>query len=115
MKSAKSNRHSGSSFDTFLEEEGLLAEAEAVAAKRVVTWQLQAAMKDRRLTKQGMARRLGTSRSQVDRLLDPANVGISLETMSKAAHAVGKKVQIEFVDSARHSLPERRPKLRKRA
>lgn len=90
--------HSGSTFDSFLQEEDLLEQSEAVAIKRVIAWQLEQAMKKKSVTKQAMARHLNTSRSQIDRLLDPRYVGISLETMSRAAHAVGKRVQIQFVD-----------------
>ena len=65
--------HSGSSFDSFLEEEGIREEAEAVAIKRVLAWQLFQEMQQQKKTKQGMARDLETSRSQLDRLLDPNN------------------------------------------
>ncbi len=91
---------SGSSFDSFLEEEGILEEVEAVAIKRVIAWQLSQAMKAARITKKAMAQRLGTSRSQLDRLLDPENGAVHLETIAKAARAVGKRLRLEMVDAA---------------
>ncbi len=77
--------HSGSSFDDFLEEEGFREQVEAIAVKRVLAWQLSKAMKEQRKTKQAMARELGTSRSQLDRLLDPQNTTVSAETITRAA------------------------------
>jgi antitoxin HicB len=98
MSQAKQFDHSGSSFDSFLEEEGLLQDVETMAMKRVIAWELQNAMKLGKVTKQRMAARLKTSRSQIDRLLDPEYVGVGLDTVSKAAHALGKRVSIQFVD-----------------
>lgn len=91
--------HSGSSFDSLLEEEGLLEHSEAVAIKRVIAWQLQRAMTKNQISKKEMAGRLGTSRTQVDRLLDPSYIGVSLDNVARAAHAVGKRVRIEIVDA----------------
>ncbi len=104
MSGAKIIDHSGSSFDSFLEEEGLLERSEAVAIKRVIAWQLQTAMKQNQMSKKHMAERLGTSRTQVDRLLDPSYVGVSLDNVARAAHAVGKRVKVEIVDA------EKRPR-----
>jgi len=73
--------HSGSTFDSFLREEGIREEVESVAIKRVLAWQLEQAMREQQITKQAMARELHTSRSQLDRLLDPTNVSVSLDTM----------------------------------
>lgn len=92
--------HSGSSFESFLEEEGILDEVDAVAIKRVLAWQLSEAMKKRKLSKKAMAERIGTSRSQLDRLLDPENGAVHLQTMAKAARAVGKRLRIEMIDAA---------------
>lgn len=100
MSNPKSSKHDGSTFDSFLEEENLLEEIEAVAMKRVIAWQLLEAMKLKHVTKKEMARHLKTSRSQIDRLLDPEYVEISLETVSKAARAVGKRIQVQFVDAS---------------
>jgi|SRR5579862_1896562 len=106
-KSAKRLDHSGSSFQSFLEEEGIREEVEAVAIKRVLAWQLVRAMEQRKITKQAMARALRTSRSQLDRLLDPSNVSVSLETMTRAAHVLGKSLEIRIrnrTTTSRHAL-----------
>jgi len=102
MNAAKTTRfdHTGSSFDSFLEEDGILEEVEAVAIKRVIAWQLSQAMKAAKLTKKQLAERIGTSRSQLDRLLDPENGSVHLQTIAKAARAVGKRLRIEMVDAA---------------
>lgn len=92
--------HTGSSFDSFLEEEGIREEVDAVAIKRVIAWQLSEAMKKGNLSKKAMAERIGTSRSQLDRLLDPENSAVHLQTIAKAARAVGKRLRIEMVDAA---------------
>ena len=91
--------HSGSTFDSFLEEEGIREEVEAVAVKRVLAWQLERAMQKQHKTKQAMARELHTSRSQLDRLLDPTNVSVSLDTITRAAKALGKRVTIRISDA----------------
>ncbi len=90
--------HSGFSFDSFLREEGLLEESEAVAVKRVIASKLSQAMTDAKVTKKLMAQRLRTSRAQVDRLLDPTNVTVSLQTVSRAARALGKRITVQVVD-----------------
>ena len=87
----------GSSFDSFLEEENVLAKTEAVAAKRVFAYQMQQAIETMKLTKTDMAKRMNTSRAAINRLLDPDNTSITLASMESAAFAVGKKVKIEFV------------------
>jgi len=92
--------HTGSSFDSFLEEEGIREEVDSAAIKRVIAWQLAQAMKACKLTKRQMAERIGTSRSQLDRLLDPENSAVHLQTIAKAARAVGKRLRIEMVDAA---------------
>jgi antitoxin HicB len=92
--------HSGSSFDDFLEEEGIRNEVESVAIKRVIAWQFEQEMEKQRKTKQGMARELRTSRSQLDRLLDPANTAVSLETLTRAANVLGKRLVFEIRDKA---------------
>jgi hypothetical protein len=90
--------YSGSTFDSFLEQEGIRGEVEAVAIKRVLAWQLEQAMQDQRKTKQAMAKQLRTSRSQLDRLLDPRNVSVTLDTITRAARALGKRVIIRVAD-----------------
>ena len=91
--------HSGSSFAGFLDEEGIRDEVESMAVKRVLAWQLERAMRKRQKTKQAMARELRTSRSQLDRLLDPRNVSVSLHTITRAANVLGKKIIIRIVDA----------------
>jgi antitoxin HicB len=93
--------HSGSTFDSFLEQEGIREEVEAVAVKRVLAWQLAQAMRKQQKTKQAMARQLRTSRSQLDRLLDPENISVSLDTISRAARALGKRLIIRVADVKR--------------
>jgi DNA-binding phage protein len=92
--------HTGSSFDSFLEEEGILDEVTAVAIKRVIAWQLAEAMKAGKISKRIMAERMGTSRSQLDRLLDPENSAVHLQTIAKAARALGMRLKVEMVDAA---------------
>jgi hypothetical protein len=91
------NKHKGTDFDVFLEEEGLLADAEAAAAKRVLAYQFEMAMKKKHLTKLSMAKRMQTSRSALDRLLDPDNASVTLQTLEKAAMVLGKKLKISLV------------------
>ena len=98
VKNRKTMDHSGSSFDSFLEQEGIREEVEAVAIKRVLAWQLEQAMQKQKKTKQAMARQLHTSRSQLDRLLDPRNVSVTLDTITRAARALGKRVIIRVAD-----------------
>lgn len=90
------NKHIGSSLDNFLKEEGIYEEAQARAIKEVVVWQLTEAMEKQSLTKTRLAAMLKTSRSQVDRLLDPTR-DVTLSTLQRAAALVGRKVQIELV------------------
>ena len=89
----------GSDFDDFLREEGLLDEAEAVASKRVLAYQILKGMEQQALTKAAMARRMGTSRSSLDRLLDPGIPSVTLLTIEKAARVLGKRVRIEMVEA----------------
>ncbi|PYV00499.1 MAG: hypothetical protein DMG26_15180 [Acidobacteria bacterium] len=97
-KNRKRTNRSGSTFDSFLEQEGIREEVEAVAIKRVLAWQLEQAMQEQRKTKQAMARQLHTSRSQLDRLLDPRNVSVTLDTITRAAKALGKRLIIRVAD-----------------
>jgi len=97
-KNRKAMNHSGSTFDSFLEQEGIREEVEAVAIKRVLAWQLEQAMREQRKTKRAMAKQLRTSRSQLDRLLDPQNVSVTLDTITRAARALGKRVIIRVAN-----------------
>ena len=90
------NKHIGSNFDDFLEDEGILAEVEAVAIKRVIAFQVEQMMKEQNLSKTEMSRRMKTSRAALDRLLDPANQAVTLQTLDRAAHALGKRLQISL-------------------
>jgi antitoxin HicB len=91
------NRHRGSTLDSFLEEEGVLAEVQAKAIKEVIAWQLGEAMRQRGLSKSGLARLMHTSRTQVDRVLDPENGNVTIETLQKAAAVVGRRVELQLV------------------
>ncbi|MGB5510510.1 MAG: hypothetical protein WBM61_11490 [Woeseiaceae bacterium] len=86
----------GSSFDEFLEEEGILEEATAVAVKRVIAFQLAEKMSEHSLSKSEMARRMATSRSALDRLLDPDNVSVTLQTLQSAVQALGGRLNVEL-------------------
>jgi DNA-binding Xre family transcriptional regulator len=90
------SKHIGGSFDDFLDEEGLRAEAEAIAIKRVIAFQLGELMKEQKLTKTRLAERMGTSRSALERLLDPDNASVTLLTLERAAKALGKHIRIEL-------------------
>jgi len=91
-----SRKHTGSSIDDFMKQEGILEETQAQAIKEVVAWQLAEAMKRKRISKSRMATMLKTSRSQVDRLLDSRD-DITLLSLQRAAAMVGKRVSIELI------------------
>lgn len=103
-------KHHGSSLDDFLKDEGVFEETQALAIKEVVVWQLTEAMQQRSLTKTQLATMLKTSRSQVDRLLDPKR-DVTLSTLQRAAALVGRKVQIELVGGFK--LEARHPRHRR--
>jgi len=87
----------GSSFDDFLKQEGIYEEVTARAIKRVLARQLGALMLDQQITKSTLAKRMRTSRAQLDRLLDPENESVTLGTLARAAHAVGRQLRMELV------------------
>lgn len=91
------NPHSGSNFDDFLREEGLYERATETAILRVVAWRLKQEMKDQGITKVDMATRMNTSRSQLDRILMGEDENIGIETIGRAARAVGKKLVIDLI------------------
>ncbi len=91
------NRHRGSTLDSFLEEEGVLAEFQARAIKEVIAWQLAEAMRERGLSKSRLATMLRTSRTQVSRLLDPNDGNVTIETLQRAAQVVGRRVEVQLV------------------
>lgn len=86
----------GSSFEDFLKEEGTYEETRAVAVKRVLAWQLKQAMEQKHMSKNQMAKAMNTSRSQLDRILDPDNERIQLDTVIKAARVLGRELRIEL-------------------
>ncbi len=87
----------GSSFDSWLREEGIYQETTARAMKRVLARQVTAAMKEQNVSKSEMAKRMNTSRAALDRLLDPGNTAVTLSTLQKAAAAVGRENRLELV------------------
>src|SRR6267143_4631915 len=87
----------GSTFDSWLREEGIYEEVSAAAIKRVVARQVAAAMQEKGLSKSEMARRMHTSRAALDRLLDPQNDAVTLSTLQKAATVVGREIRLELV------------------
>ena len=93
----------GSGFDEFLREDGLLEEATAVAVKRVVAYQLEQKMSESKLSKTEMARRMDTSRSSLNRLLDPENTSVTLHTLQSAVQVLGGKLKIEL-DFQNHAV-----------
>jgi antitoxin HicB len=93
----QTNPHLGSSFESWLDEKGIREEVTAAAIKSVVAEQLAEAMKDKGLTKARMAVLMHTSRTQVDRLLDPTNGSATLESLLRAAKIVGRKLRVELV------------------
>lgn len=91
------NKYMGSGIDDFLKEEGVLEEFQAQAVKEVIAWQLGQAMQDRKLSKRKLAELMHTSRTQVDRVLDPKDGNVTIETLQRAAAIVGRKIQVELV------------------
>ena len=87
----------GSSFDDFLKEDGIYEEVTARAIKRVIARQLDALMRENHLTKTMLAKRMQTSRAQLDRVLDPDNESVTLGTLTRAAHAVGRRLRLELI------------------
>ncbi len=95
----KRNPYSGSSFRSWLEEEGIADEVEEASVKAVIAWQLKQTMERQGLSKAALAAKLGTSRSEVYRLLDPGNEAVSLGTMRRAAAAIGKRLKVTLANS----------------
>ncbi|MCF8505996.1 MAG: helix-turn-helix domain-containing protein [Caulobacter sp.] len=91
------NRHAGSGIEDYLRDEGVLEEVQALAIKEVIAWQLGQAMATRKLSKRKLAELMQTSRTQVDRILDPADGNVTLATLQRAAAVVGRKVQVKLV------------------
>jgi DNA-binding phage protein len=94
------NKHRGSTLDEFLAGEAVIEEFQARAIKEVLAWQLAQAMKERKLSKSKLAKQMGTSRTQIDRVLDPDAGNVTIETLQRAAALVGRRVKIELVEAA---------------
>ncbi len=90
------NKHHGSDFREFLEFEGIADECEREAVTEVISHRLKSVMDQQGITKSSMARKMHTSRSAIDRLLDPTNHSVTLQTLEKAAHAVGCRLRFEL-------------------
>lgn len=93
----KGKKHIGGLFDEVLKEEGIYEDVQATAIKRVLAWELEKEMQDKKISKMEMARRMDTSRSQLDRLLDPDNSSVTLVTLARAASVLGRKLRFELV------------------
>lgn len=96
MAGSKKNPHVGSDFEAFLAEDGQLEAATAVAIKRVLTWQIEQAMKQGKVSQAELARRMKTSRAVIHRLLDADDPSVTLSTISKAAAALGRSVRLQL-------------------
>ena len=90
------NNNIGSNFDDFLKEEGLYDEVQAVAIKKVLAYQVQKELEKKCMTKLELAKKMCTSRSSLDRLLDPENTSITLKTLVKIAHVLGKEIKLSI-------------------
>jgi len=100
---SKRNRHIGSSLDDFLKEEGILEETRAIAIKDAIAYQVQKAMEKENISKIEMARRMKTSRAALDRFLTPGNASVTLQTLTRAARAIGRDLRIELISRSRSS------------
>lgn len=98
---AKRNKHRGSSFDKFLREQGMYEEVQAAAVKRAVAEAIEDGMREVGLSKQAMAKLMRTSRSQLDRVLDPGYTAVQLDSVVRAAAAVGQELRISFKKTVR--------------
>lgn len=90
------NPHIGSTFESFLQEEGFAEEVNAAAIKRVLAWQIEEAMKQQGISKNQMAKRMHTSRAYLDRFLDPNNNKVQLDTIQRAAAAIGRRLRLDL-------------------
>ena len=93
----KNNQHRGPTLESFLEEEGLHEELKAMVAKEAIAWQLQQAMAKQNISKKKLAEMMDTSRTQINRILDPKVGNVTLETLQRAAKIVGRELRVELV------------------
>lgn len=91
------NPHAGSTIDDFLSDEGVLEEFQARSIKEVIAWQIEKAMKEGKISKRRLAQMMQTSRTQVDRVLDPTDGNVTIQTLQRAAAVLGRRVQLELV------------------
>ena len=91
------HKNIGSNFDDFLKEEGIITDVEATAVKEVIAFQIHKLMTEQRISKVAMSKRMGTSRSALDRLLDPTNQSVSVRTLEKAAASLGKRLSVRLI------------------
>ena len=91
------NKHRGTALDSFLEEQGVLGEFQARAIKELIAWQLAEAMRDRKISKSALAVLMRTSRTQINRVLDPSDGNVTIKTLQRAAALMGRRVQLELV------------------
>lgn len=96
MADATDNPHCGSSLESFLVEEGILEDADNASIKRVIAWQIRQEMAKRKITKTSMARLMDTSRTQLDRLLNPNDGNVTINTIERAATVIGRKLRLEL-------------------
>ncbi|MBV9541996.1 MAG: XRE family transcriptional regulator [Alphaproteobacteria bacterium] len=97
MTTKKKNPHIGSSLDSFLKEDGLYDEVAALVIKEKIAFQLKRRMEAKKISVNGMAKAMKTSRTQINRLLDPTNGNVTLASLQKAAAVVGRSVRLELV------------------
>ena len=97
MPSKAKNPHLGSTLDDFLKEEGIYDEVTTAAIKRVIAWQLGQEMRKKRITKKRLAELTQTSRTQIDRILDPEKGNVTIETLQRAASLLGRQLRLELV------------------
>ena len=93
---ADKNKHIGSTLDSFLEEEGILEHTEIVAIKRIIALELRSLLEKEKITQADLALKMGTSKAAINRLLNPENPSLTLQTIVKATKAIGKKVSLSF-------------------
>jgi antitoxin HicB len=97
MKKNMNNSHRGDDFNSFLQEEEILVEVQAMAMKRVISLQLQKIIKEEKINKSQLAKKMQTTRASLDRILDPDNSSLTVKSIGRAAAALGRKVEINFV------------------